>query len=101
MPGAVCLPSSSPDVDRRPRWAFHISGRASNVTNQCSPYQYIALQILEKLIQTRWKALPVDQQQGEHTCLHEAYDTASNDDRMSLHRYPKLHRPGYRGCCFG
>jgi hypothetical protein len=26
--------------------------------------KYIALQILEKLIQTRWKALPVDQQQG-------------------------------------
>jgi hypothetical protein len=27
--------------------------------------QYIALQILEKLVQTRWKTLPVDQQQGK------------------------------------
>jgi exportin-1 len=27
--------------------------------------QYIALQILDKLIATRWKVLPQDQQQGE------------------------------------
>lgn len=26
--------------------------------------QYLALQILEKLIQVRWKALPIEQQQG-------------------------------------
>lgn len=27
--------------------------------------QYIALQILEKLVQTRWKAIPDTQRQGE------------------------------------
>ncbi len=43
--------------------------------------QYIGLQILEKLIQTRWKALPVDQQQGIRNFIVAATVEVSSDEQ--------------------
>ena len=51
--------------------------------------QYIALQILEKLVQTRWKALPAEQQAG-------ASVPQIGVDFVLTYRYPQLHRPGDR-----
>ncbi|ORY35659.1 CRM1 C terminal-domain-containing protein [Naematelia encephala] len=45
--------------------------------------KYIALQILEKLIQTRWKALPADQQQGIRNFIVQlTVDISSDEGRM-------------------
>lgn len=45
--------------------------------------QYIGLQILEKLIQTRWKALPAEQQQGiRNFIVQVTVDTSSDETRM-------------------
>jgi exportin-1 len=41
-------------------------GEVNQSSSELIPLQYIALQILDKLIATRWKVLPADQQQGEH-----------------------------------
>jgi hypothetical protein len=63
--------------------------------------QYIALQVLEKLIQTRWKALPAEQQTGELgkqfiACLSpdigvQVFETSSS-------RSPWISRRMRRGC---
>lgn len=37
-------------------------------------HQYIGLQILEKLITTRWKSLPEGQRQGMNDCWHITTD---------------------------
>lgn len=42
--------------------------------------KYIALQILDKLISTRWKVLPVDQQQGIRNFIVEMIVQASSDE---------------------
>lgn len=42
--------------------------------------QYIALQILEKLIQTRWKALPPDQQSGIRNFIVQVTVEVSSDE---------------------
>ncbi|WVQ95132.1 hypothetical protein IAU59_002226 [Kwoniella sp. CBS 9459] len=45
--------------------------------------KYIALQILEKLIQTRWKALPADQQTGIRNFIVQAtVETSSDETKM-------------------
>ena len=45
--------------------------------------QYISLQILEKLVQTRWKALPADQQSGIRNFVVQAtVETSSDETRM-------------------
>lgn len=43
--------------------------------------QYIGLQILEKLINTRWKTLPEDQRQG--TCATQSLRRSSNTYQVS------------------
>ncbi len=42
--------------------------------------QYIALQILEKLVQTRWKALPADQQSGIRNFIVQVTVEISSDE---------------------
>ncbi|KAJ9106972.1 Exportin-1 [Naganishia adeliensis] len=45
--------------------------------------KYLALQILEKLIQTRWKALPVEQQQGiRNFIVQTTVEVSSDETRM-------------------
>lgn len=46
----------------------------------CRCLQYIALQILDKLITTRWKVLPVDQQQGIRNFIVETIISVSSDE---------------------
>ncbi|KAI3627765.1 CRM1 [Malassezia furfur] len=50
-----------------------------------SQTKYIALQILDRLISTRWKVLPVDQQQGIRNFIVEMIVQLSSDDE-SLRR---------------
>jgi exportin-1 len=46
-------------------------------------HQFIALQILEKLIQTRWKTLPADQQGGiRNFIVQVTVDVSSDETRM-------------------
>ena len=42
--------------------------------------KYIGLQILEKLIQTKWKVLPVEQQQGIRNFIVNAVIKNSEDE---------------------
>lgn len=56
--------------------AFQSRGQLTLAFSQ----QYIGLQILEKLIQTRWKALPADQRTGESRLTHQA-EVAASDGR--------------------
>lgn len=45
--------------------------------------QYIGLQILEKLVRTKWKALPADQQQGiRNFIVQVTVDISSDEARM-------------------
>lgn len=45
--------------------------------------QFIALQILEKLIQTRWKTLPAEQQGGiRNFIVQVTVDVSSDETRM-------------------
>lgn len=49
--------------------------------------QYIGLQVLEKLVQTRWKALPADQQQGiRNFIVSVTVDISSDEARMRRER---------------
>lgn len=48
-----------------------------------SHLQFIALQILEKLVQTRWKTLPPDQQGGiRNFIVQVTVDVSSDETRM-------------------
>ncbi|RSH81644.1 Karyopherin transporter [Apiotrichum porosum] len=56
----------------------HILETSTNVNTK-----YIGLQILEKLVQTRWKALPADQQQGiRNFIVQVTVDLSSDEARM-------------------
>ncbi|KAJ1920524.1 Karyopherin transporter, partial [Tieghemiomyces parasiticus] len=61
--------------------------RVDAILDQSSSLQskYIALQVLEKLIQTRWKVLPEDQRQGIRNFVVGSIVKVSSDD-VSLHR---------------
>ena len=50
-------------------------------TSSLTHLQYIALQVLEKLIQTRWKALPTDQQMGIRNFIVQATVELSSDEQ--------------------
>lgn len=50
--------------------------------------QYIALQILEKLVQLRWKTLPVDQQQGKLAASSRRGRADNQVSEISLSRLP-------------
>ncbi|PWO00318.1 putative CRM1-nuclear export factor, exportin [Tilletiopsis washingtonensis] len=56
--------------------------RVPAILQQSSSAQtkYIALQILDKLITTRWKVLPVDQQQGIRNFIVETIISVSSDE---------------------
>jgi exportin-1 len=60
-----------------PRFASSVPVRVALIN------QYIALQILEKLIQTRWKALPHDQQSGiRNFIVQVTVEVSSDETRM-------------------
>lgn len=54
-----------------------------DVVNDRLHAQYIGLQILEKLVRTKWKALPADQQQGiRNFIVQVTVDISSDEARM-------------------
>jgi hypothetical protein len=53
-------------------------------------HQFLALQVLEKFIQTRWKVLPADNRNGKKLAEYVVEYRHGIDN--VLHSYPLLHR---------
>lgn len=66
--GSVCPTSFSKRRANKTRYAWILVDRRLALRQPSLtviPYQFLGLQILEKIIRVRWKALPEDQRQGQ------------------------------------